>query len=131
MKTISKIFLSLMIVGILAVILVMFIIIDIKSTLNVGWRNNDLHIYSFSDEHFIVTHLIYREFSGHKTAELIPPLIITDSAGRYLSNEEFEKLTWIDYLGEPVTSPPLGCDIAAIYYRPKQTIFISDKEKRC
>ena len=114
-----------MIVGILAVILLMFIIIDIKSsTLYVSWRNNDLHIYSISDEHFIVTHLICRD---NKTAELNPPLIITNSAGRRLSNEEFEKLTWIDYLGEPETPPPVGCEIAAIYYRPKQTIYYSDR----
>lgn len=83
--------------------------------LRVYWEENgDLDFNVGASGPVVVTHLLT---SDKRSAELPEHLLIIDSAGRRLSKEEFGRLRWIDYLGNPVPPPRTGTAIQAVYYR--------------
>jgi hypothetical protein len=97
----------------------------IKAVLHASWHQSDLHLWSASDGPFVVTHLVCAtevdtgHGSPHVTACLPEPILITDSAGCYITNDEFQALSWIDYLGRPAEVPALGSKTQSVYYRPE------------
>jgi hypothetical protein len=92
--------------------------------LRVRWDDGGLNLTSASDGPFVVTHLVRigtATEAEKAVADLPTPIAIIDSGGAYIKREAYRKLTWRNFLGDPVPSPPEGAPIRALYYRPLAT----------
>ena len=110
-----------------AAVLIFFLIIialravhNIKGELLVYWDDDGLKICSASDGPFVVTHLYASGAEGKITAAFDPPIAIIDSAGRYFTKEEINKMEWLSYLSEPTNPPSADDDIKVFFYIPQQ-----------
>lgn len=103
--------------SIVALLAGIFLFLHISQTkISISWRDTELHIYPHIERPYVVTHLICPGGSHYKSAAFEPPLLIKDSAGRFIDYEQIQGLKWVDYLGRETEPPEMGSKISAIYY---------------
>lgn len=88
--------------------------------LTVHWSGEDLSLRSASDGPFLVTHLALLGTSSETqkaVAQLPVPVAIIDSGGAIIPHTAFRRLVWRNFLGQPVSAPPAGAPVRALYSR--------------